>query len=65
MPSGILLVSTTRAALVGLDLVQSGLLLPPLGVERGQLGGRVPLVVEQVGDQPVLARAAPPGSSNA
>jgi hypothetical protein len=47
------------AALVGLELIQRGLLLPPLGVQRRQVPRRVALPVQQRGDQPVGPGAGP------
>jgi hypothetical protein len=46
---------------VGLELVQRGLQLPPLRIQRRQLGRGCPLGIQDRGDEPIplrLARAA-------
>jgi hypothetical protein len=60
-PSGSCCAAPPRAALVGLELVQRGLHLPPLPIQCRQLGRRGALGVGDGGDEPIplrLARAA-------
>src|SRR5215218_707818 len=44
------------AALMGLELIQRGLQLPPLGIQRRQLGRGCPVRIQDGGDQPVALR---------